>query len=84
MTRDQALTAAMIDNSGNAAASALCDAIGEAADRAAAARTLGLRHTVPGVGDPLGADLEHGHRSAAAAVGPDVAAVTVDRRRPAL
>jgi hypothetical protein len=47
---DQALAAAMIDNSDNAAASALWNAIGGGAGLAAADRALGLPHTVPGPG----------------------------------
>jgi len=46
----QALAAAMIENSDNAAASALWDTIGGAPGLAAADRALGLRHTVPGPG----------------------------------
>jgi hypothetical protein len=47
---EQALAAAMIDNSDNAAASALWNTIGGAAGLAAAGRALRLRHTVPGPG----------------------------------
>jgi Beta-lactamase enzyme family len=47
---DQALAAAMIENSDNTAASALWNTIGGAAGLAAADQALRLRHTVPGPG----------------------------------